>query len=103
MNLHGSSNPSANMGVTILIKLCQAKVRDFSIEILVQQHIACLDIAMHYSYSGFFMKIGQTSSNTQANVLPSRPVQFQSASGVSRCIWSEIIPTFHQKYFMLNW
>lgn len=55
MNLHGSSNSSANVGVAILIKLCQAKIRDFSIKILIKQHIARLDIAMHYFYSGFFM------------------------------------------------
>lgn len=72
--LHGSGDPSADVGVVIFVELCQSKVRYLGVKILIEQHIAGLDVPMNNFYSGLFMEKSQTPCYADANFLPGRPV-----------------------------
>ena len=74
-NSLSSSYFSAYVGVILFIKLGQTKIRYLGVEIFIKQDISGLYVPMNNFQSWFLMEISQTSSNTNANILPCWPIQ----------------------------
>lgn len=72
-----SRDTRAYMSVVLFIKLGESKIRYFRDQILVQEHIRGLDIAMDNFQSRFFVEISQTSCYADAYLVPYRPIQMQ--------------------------
>jgi hypothetical protein len=54
-----------NMGARVWKKSSQPKIGNLGIKMFVQQNIGCFDISMYNAGLSIFMKIGETTNNSE--------------------------------------